>query len=121
VRDILIVDDPQNLPAGLQDKLWLNGHRVFFAPNGEAAITELNSYKPDLIICNITSFQINGILLLFHLLRTGITIPRIALVGKSKYEPEYFIEMSLALKAKHVLFKPVTIESLLKAILEMQE
>ena len=119
MRKILIVDDPQQLPRGLQDEFGLNGHSVFFAPTGEAAIMELNSYKPDLIICDISSVKINGILLLFHVLHTGIAIPRIALVGKSKYEPDYFIDMALALKAKHILFKPVTTESLKEAVIEV--
>ncbi|MFZ4546694.1 MAG: response regulator [Bacteroidales bacterium] len=119
MKTILYVDNPQNLPSGLHKEFGMNGQTIFLLPTGKAAINEIDTIKPDLIICNITSPEISGIVLLFHLSLSATNIPCIALIGQSRFDNDYFIEMASVLKVKRILIKPLTIETLINTVVEV--
>ncbi len=62
---ILIVEDNPDLAAGLKANLQLEGHKIHLCTDGRQAMSELLSYRPDLVILDIMLPNKDG----FQLLR----------------------------------------------------
>ncbi len=73
LRRILVVDDEESLRHMLQLFLSREGFEVVSAPNGRAALAELEAREYDCVLCDVRMPQISGMDLLDELARRGAT------------------------------------------------
>jgi DNA-binding response OmpR family regulator len=59
-KNILIVDDEENIQEVLRVNLKTKGYEIFSALNGKDALREIKKVKPDLIILDIMMPEIDG-------------------------------------------------------------
>jgi DNA-binding response OmpR family regulator len=68
---ILIVEDDKILAEMYQEKFNHEGHQADVALSGEQALTELDKFKPELILLDILMPKLNG----FHILKEIKKVP----------------------------------------------
>jgi DNA-binding response OmpR family regulator len=68
---ILIVEDDKILAEMYQEKFNHEGHQADVALSGEQALSELDKFKPELILLDILMPKLNG----FHILKEIKKIP----------------------------------------------
>lgn len=59
-KRVLIVDDEPNIVTALEFLLEKRGYEVKVAANGEAAIAEVASFKPDLVLLDVMMPKVSG-------------------------------------------------------------
>ena len=52
-KKVLIADDEPNIVTALEFLLQRNGHEVYVARNGDAALKLVNQYQPDLVLLDV--------------------------------------------------------------------
>jgi DNA-binding NtrC family response regulator len=78
---ILVVDDEENARIGLKKYLEGQKHQVVAAADGEEALIQLDSQRPDLVITDINMPQMNGLILLEKIMLSFPTIPVIMMTA----------------------------------------
>lgn len=74
-RQILVVDDDQNILLTLQDILSAEGFPVRLARNGQEGLTSVMQDPPALIVLDLWMPLMSGQEMIEHLRSDGITIP----------------------------------------------
>lgn len=115
-RNILIVDDEENIREIIGEFLETLGYNVFEASNGEEAIVACSRAKFDLVITDIRMPKMNGLKLLKSLKTVMPDLPVILMTG---YQPSKNQETNLSVKADGYLLKPFSLNSLRQAILKV--
>ncbi|ELM3657757.1 two-component system response regulator RssB [Edwardsiella piscicida] len=103
-KQIMIVDDDAVFRRLLAGYLTTQGVRVTEAANGREALKLYPQCHPDLILCDLSMPEMNGIELLRHLLMRGSQTPVMVI---SATESVSDIARAMRLGAKDVLLKPV--------------
>lgn len=103
-KQILIVED-EPVFRSLMDS-WLSslGARTLLAQDGVDALSQLESQRPDLMICDLAMPRMNGLQLVEHLRNAGDTLPILII---SATENMADIAKALRLGVQDVLLKPV--------------
>ena len=52
-KKVLIADDEPNIVTALEFLLQRNGHEVYIARNGDAALELVDQYQPDLVLLDV--------------------------------------------------------------------
>ena len=78
---ILVIEDDLEFREPLVNMLLNDRHTVAFAGDGAEALKLLNTGRPDLIITDILMPKMDGIEVIMQLLRSGNTVPIIAMSG----------------------------------------
>lgn len=118
---ILLVDDDPLLVRMYQKKLENDGYAVATADDGDVALTQINAFKPDLILLDIMMPKVNGLQVLSKLKENKETsnIPVILLTNVSGSDED--IDRGLELGAVAYLVKagnrPVAVVEKVKEIL----
>ena len=115
-KNILIVDDEENIREIIGEFLETLGYNVFEASNGEEAIMACGKAKFDLVITDIRMPKMNGLKLLKTLKTVMPDLPVILMTG---YQPSKNQETNLSVKADGYLLKPFSLNSLRQAILKV--
>lgn len=103
-KQIMIVDDDAVFRRLLAGYLATQGVRVSEAVNGREALRLYAQCRPDLILCDLSMPEMNGIELLRHLLMRGNQTPVMVI---SATESVSDVARAMRLGAKDVLLKPV--------------
>lgn len=114
-RTILLIEDDDNLRAGLVDRLELHGYQVLAGEDGLAGIALAKEHHPDLILCDIMMPGISGYGVMEAVQEDPATadIPFIFMSAKAERSD---IRAGMKLGADDYLCKPVAKEELLGAI-----
>jgi len=59
-KRVLIVDDEPNIVTALEFLLEKRGYEVRVAVNGEAAMAEVEAFKPDLVLLDVMMPKVSG-------------------------------------------------------------
>lgn len=112
---ILVIDDDISIRNSLQDALTTVGFNVVTAENTEEGLNIIRYHRPDLILCDVMMPKMTGYDLLEYLQNEiDLTyIPFIFLTGNSDTKE---MRRGMEMGADDYLFKPFSIEYLLKAI-----
>lgn len=114
-KRILIVEDEQICRSRLVSYLESLGAKTGQASNSLAALTAFNRLRPDLILCDIATPEMNGIELIERLRLQGIQIPVLVISATDKMTD---IDKMLRLGVQDVLLKPlIDLNRLREAIL----
>jgi DNA-binding NtrC family response regulator len=106
---ILVVDDEAKMRRVLQLFLEEHGHIVAQAENGEVALEEINSFHPDLVICDIRMPRLNGIELLRRAKEISKDLPIIIMTAYG--EVKTAVE-AMKLGAENYITKPLDMDEL---------
>jgi CheY-like chemotaxis protein len=115
-KNILVVDDEENIREIISEFLQTLGYNVVEAANGEEAIIACSKTKFDLIISDIRMPKMNGLKLLKAIKTYMPQMPVILMTG---YQPTKTQEESLTTKADGYLLKPFSLNSLRQSILKV--
>lgn len=125
-RRVLIVDDEADLSELLAYNLWKAGYETRVARDGSAALAEITSDRPDLIILDVMMPELSGYEVLARIRSTPelASIPVILLTAKSEEHDEL---EGLAYGADDFVTKPYSmkvlqarIEAVLRRVAETQ-
>ncbi len=81
---ILIVEDQADLAAGLRDNLALEGHQAWVCDDGKAALAEIQSGQPDLVILDVMLPNRDGFSILQALRRESCPVPVLMLTARGE-------------------------------------
>ncbi len=81
---ILIVEDERNLALGLRVNLELEGYDVAVAETGEAALADVSSRRPDLVLLDLMLPGIDGYEVLSTLRSRGVDAPILILSARAE-------------------------------------
>eukprot|EP01156_Anaeramoeba_ignava_P009913 Anaeramoba_ignava/a478447_17.p4 GENE.a478447_17~~a478447_17.p4 ORF type:complete len:122 (+),score=7.63 a478447_17:1950-2315(+) len=115
-KNILVVDDEENIREIISEFLQTLGYNVVEASNGEEAIIACSKTKFHLIISDIRMPKMNGLKLLKAIKTYMPDLPVILMTG---YQPSKAQEESLSTKADGYLLKPFSLNSLRQSILKI--
>jgi len=59
-KKVLIVDDERNIVTALEFLLQKNGYEVRVAATGEEALTQLDAFRPDLVLLDVMMPKVSG-------------------------------------------------------------
>ncbi|MGY5353907.1 response regulator [Wenyingzhuangia sp. IMCC45467] len=115
MKKILVIEDDLIMRENISELVALTGYEVETAENGKIGIEKVNSFVPDLIICDVMMPELDGYSVLYVLSQKKETasIPFIFLTAKSEKED---LRKGMELGADDYLFKPFDSTELIKAI-----
>jgi DNA-binding response OmpR family regulator len=115
IRKILVVDDEEAIHAYLQRKFEKLGYAVCAAEDGEGALSQAFSQRPDIILLDVKLPKLNGIEVCKRLKSSDITkqTPIIMLSAKAQSDE---IAAGLKAGADRYLCKPIGFPDILKEI-----
>lgn len=115
IRKILVVDDEEAIYAYLQRKLGKLGYTVSTAEDGEEALSQAFSERPDIILLDVKLPKLDGIEVCKRLKSNDMTkkTPIIMLSAKAQSDE---IEAGLKAGADRYLCKPIGFPDILKEI-----
>ena len=111
-RRILIVEDDQNFARVMRDNLTFDGFQVEWAPDGDAALTEVQLRPPDLILLDLMLPKRDGFTLCPLLRRHG-PIPIIMVTARGQKADKL---RGLALGADDYITKPFDLDEMLARV-----
>ncbi len=114
-QKILVIEDNQEVGMTIQNVLNFSGFDVCYTNNGASGIQKAFEYNPDLILCDINMYPIDGYQVYKVLEESSILnrIPFVFLTGNSNLED---IRFGMSLGADDYLVKPFTNDILVKCI-----
>jgi UDP-3-O-[3-hydroxymyristoyl] N-acetylglucosamine deacetylase len=110
---ILVVDDEEKIRQSLRGVLCDEGYAVTEAGDGRAALTELESSPPDLVILDVWLPEIDGIALLERIREMQPSLPVIIICGHANIEAAV---RATRLGAADFIEKPFSLEALLGSV-----
>ena len=110
---VLIVDDDQDGAEGIADLLEAQGWQIAVAHHGRGALTELESFRPQLVLVDLRLGRESGLDLIARIRETGPDI--LCLVITANADKESAIG-ALKVGAYDYLTKPINPEDLFRAL-----
>lgn len=114
-KKILVIEDDQNLGHTIQNILAINHYDVCYANNGVSGIQKAYEYLPDLVLCDVKMYPINGYQVYKILEESSILnhIPFIYISGSSEIDE---IRFGMSLGADDYIVKPFNNDDLIRSI-----
>ena len=119
MASVLLVDDTPELRKTIERLLVKAGHAVTSAPNGTAALRELERGTFDVIVTDIVMPDMEGLELIRTVRKTYASLPIIAMSGGGRGSVENYLTLASSFGAAKTLEKPFPIEALKVAIDEV--
>lgn len=112
---ILIVDDEASILANLRRFLVLEGHEVIEAENGRVALEQVQSFRPELVLCDLMMPEVDGYSVLDALRANPDTdlIPFVFLTASAEKKEQ---EECFARGANGYLAKPFSLAELTELV-----
>jgi two-component system, NtrC family, response regulator HydG len=111
--NVLIVDDDRDHAESIADILAMHGHDVDMAFSGEEAVRRFNEREFDLTLMDVKLPGMNGVETFFELRRQRADAQVIMMTG---FSVEQLLSQAILNGARGVLYKPLAIADLLRAI-----
>lgn len=112
---ILLIEDNLLIRESTAELLRLDDYEVLEAASGESALEVLETLHPDLIICDIVMYSMDGYQVYEHLRQNRERIPFIFSSAKAEKQDR---QKAKDLGVKHYLTKPYDEDELLQCISE---
>ena len=115
---ILIVDDEPNIAASLEFLLQRGGYDVRVAHNGEEALAQAESFRPELVLLDVMMPRLNGYEVCQRL-RQGENGTAVKIVMLTARGREVDVEKGRALGADLYVTKPFSTRELVAQVREL--
>lgn len=106
MKNILVIDDNEQILKMMCGLLQRSGHTVFSAINGAQGLKTYYTHTPDLVITDIIMPEKEGLEVIMELTRQERRPKIIAISGGGRMGPQSYLPMADLLGADHVLQKP---------------
>jgi CheY-like chemotaxis protein len=116
VKDILVVDDDEQVRGLIKRILKQFGYSVREASDGKEASGLLNLREPDLLITDMSMPQKTGNMLIEEMRTQHPDIPIIAVSGAPTVQPGIYLRIAKSLGADYILAKPFSTDNLLRLV-----
>ena len=118
-KDILIVDDEEQMRLALRRMLEREGYSVREAENGDKAIRIHKEKQADLIITDIIMPDKEGLGTIVEIKSEFPDTKIFAMSGGGKNSPEQYLRMANGLGVDKIFVKPFNREDILSAVAEV--
>ena len=118
-KDILIVDDEEQMRLALRRMLEREGYSVREAENGDKAIRIHREKQADLVITDIIMPDKEGLGTIVEIKSEFPDTKIFAMSGGGKNSPEQYLRMANGLGVDKVFIKPFNREDILSAVAEV--
>ncbi len=120
MKNILLIEDNHGLREEIMNVLELEGFTVVEAENGRVGIERLQTYRPDLVLCDLMMPEMDGYATVAAIRANSATagLPIILLTAREDEECE---SRCRELGADDYVTKPFRIPDLLRAVQEVQK
>jgi CheY-like chemotaxis protein len=115
MKTILLIEDNKAILENIIEYLELEGYKILFANNGREGIALANDLLPDLIICDVLMYGMDGHQVLRHLLNSDRT-KTIPFIFSTSMSEKVDRAEALVLGADDYITKPFELEALLKMV-----
>ena len=116
MKNILVIEDDDQIRALLRQILEREGYRVSEAPNGEKGIKLYRQQPADLVITDLIMPEKEGIETIIELKRVYPEVKILAISGGGKVNPEIYLDMAEKLGATYAIKKPFGRGEILEAV-----
>ncbi len=116
MAEILVVDDDDELRRLVCRRLTLAGYQVAEAPNGLAAMRQIQDHVPELIISDIVMPDMDGLELIRNLQKEHPQLRILAVTGGGTTDPALRVALAKRLGAADTLYKPFSFDELLEKV-----
>jgi CheY-like chemotaxis protein len=112
---VLVIEDERFIAENIQDLLSMEGYDVKYALDGLEGIKQLETYLPDVILCDIMMPELDGyeVLNYVHSTPTTASIPFIFLTALADRQS---VEKGRVMGVTDYIPKPFTINQLLDSV-----
>lgn len=114
-QKILIIEDDQELGKTIQNILYFHGFDVCNTNNGASGIQKAFEYNPDLILCDVNMYPIDGYQV-YHVLKESSMLDRIPFIFLTANSNSEDIRHGMDLGADDYFTKPFYSENLVRSI-----
>lgn len=115
---VLLVDDDVMVATAIQAQLQAKGYVVGYAPDGAAALAEMETQTPDLLLTDFVMPGMNGLDLIHEARRRNPSLPAILLTGYA-YANDQLAGVRREQRTTRLLRKPVGGDELARTIAEL--
>ncbi len=121
MKNILVIEDDDQIRALLRQILEREGYRVSDAPNGKKGIKLYRQQPADLVITDLIMPEKEGIETIIELKRDYPEVKILAISGGGKVNPETYLDMAEKLGATYAIKKPFGRGEILEAVQNLLE
>lgn len=119
MQRVLVVDDDPGVRLVLCEALSMAGFEVEEAADGVAALRQVESFKPDLVVLDIVMPEKEGIETIMDLRRADKRVPILAMSGGGAAGPDGYLVPAVKLGADRSLAKPFRIDVFLEVVRDL--
>lgn len=112
---ILIIEDAEYLAQGIARILQLEGHEALIATTGREGIQLALTHKPDVILCDVTLPEVDGLGVL-QIVRRSEELASVPFIFLTARAGAPLTHPELGIQADEYLTKPVTAQTLLTVV-----
>ncbi|MFH0785408.1 MAG: response regulator [Pseudomonadota bacterium] len=116
MKNILVIEDNENMLRMMNDLLNRSGYHVLSAIDGVAGLKTYRAERPDLVITDIIMPDKEGLEVIMELVKEDPRPKIIAMSGGGMMEPRTYLSLAQKLGADEVLEKPFRPADLLTLI-----
>ncbi|MDR3629913.1 MAG: response regulator [Desulfocapsaceae bacterium] len=106
MKNILVIDDNENMLKMMCDLLSRSGYGVFPAMDGAQGLDMYYAHRPDLVITDLIMPDKEGLEVIMELAKLTPKPKIIAISGGGKLGPQTYLPLAEMLGADHILEKP---------------
>jgi DNA-binding response OmpR family regulator len=114
---LLLVDDEEGFVLTLAERLRLRNYYTRIATNGEAALSEIQKERPDIVLLDLKMPGMGGLEILEKIKTEDSTIEVIMLTGQGDNQS---CEEGLKAGASDYIVKPIDIENLMDKLQDIR-
>jgi len=115
VNTILVIDDNTDYRTSFREVLEMENYKALEAENGQIGLQMIQSYRPDIILCDVEMPVMNGMDVLKKV-KADPTLAKIPFVIISGQNDRELVQTAYDLGAEAYLTKPLPIKELLAVI-----
>lgn len=106
MKNILVIDDNENMLQMMHDFLDRSGYNVFTATDGVQGLKAFHAHTPDLVITDIIMPDKEGLEVIMELNKQQPRPKIIAVSGGGILDPQTYLSLARKLGADHAITKP---------------
>ncbi len=91
-QNILVIDDEPAICKSVQERLTMEGYKVWTAPNGRKGLGLYHDHSFDLVITDVLMPELDGLEVVRMLRRLSTSLPIIAMSGGGKRDLDFLVE-----------------------------
>ena len=112
---ILVVDDESHISSALQERLILEGHKVWVASHGRQGLQLYQEHLVDLVITDVLMPEMDGLELLRMLRGLSADLPIIVMSGGAQRGLDFLIEAK-EFGATRTIAKPFKLDEFVEVV-----